>query len=186
VSTPPSNRPTDAPDVAIAAKIPNALALRRARERDGQQRQRRRSEQGTERALERPGGHQDCEGGRQPAQERRRREADQATDEGPFAPEEIAGFPADEEQAAEGEGVGGDDPLAALGREPEVLLRRRQRDVDDGRVEHDHELGDPEEGEDGPAVGLGGGRADGRHPSRLQAERGSVRPDADRVGGRGD
>ena len=150
--------------------MPNAFARsRRVRERDGEQRQRRRSEQRAERALQRPGDHQDLEGRRQPAQERRGGEADQAGDEGPLAPEEVADLPAHQQQAAERERVGGDDPLAVLRREPKVALRRRQRDVDDGRVENDHELRHPDEREHGPAVGLGGGRRGGRHRSRVQS-----------------
>ena len=143
--------------------------LGRVGERDGEQRQRRRGEQRAERALQRPGDHQDPEGRREPAEERGGGEADQAGDEGPLAPEEVADLAADEQQAAERERVGGDDPLAVLGREPKVLLRRGQRDVDDRRVEHDHELRDPEQREDGPAVGLGGGRRGGRHRSRVQS-----------------
>ena len=67
MSRPPSSRPTDAPAVATAAKMPNAFARSgRVRERDGEQRQRRRREQRAERALQRPGDHQDPKEGASP------------------------------------------------------------------------------------------------------------------------
>ena len=59
---------------------------------------------------------------------------------------------AEQQQAAERQRVGGDDPLAVVVGEAEVGLRRRQRDVHDRRVEHDHQLGEAEHGED-PASG---------------------------------
>ena len=55
------------------------------------------------------------------------------------AAEEVGELAAGEHERGEGERVAGDDPLE-LG-EPDVqrLLHRRQRDVHDGVVEHDHE-----------------------------------------------
>src|SRR3712207_9043426 len=49
-----------------------------------------------------------------------------------------------------------DDPLQVGGREGQVALDRRQRDVRDRRVEDDHELREADEDEDDPAVGLDG------------------------------
>jgi hypothetical protein len=48
--------------------------------------------------------------------------------------------------------------------EAEVLLGRGQGDVDHGRVEHDHQLGDPEDRQDQPAFVVGSG--DGSHSAR--------------------
>ena len=58
--------------------------------------------------------------------------------EDPRLPEDVAERAADEDQRAEGEQVGVDDPL--LRREPaaEVGLDRRQRDVDDRAVDEGH------------------------------------------------
>ena len=55
---------------------------------------------------------------------------------------------AEQQQAAERERVGGDDPLAVAVGEVQRLLRGRQRDVHDRRVEDDHQLRDAEDGED--------------------------------------
>ena len=44
------------------------------------------------------------------------REAEQAGDERPLAPEEVAELAAEQQQAAEGQRVGGDDPLPVVGR----------------------------------------------------------------------
>ncbi len=53
---------------------------------------------------------------------------------------EVGRAAAEEEEAAEDQRVGADHPLEVLLREPEVELDRRQRDVHDRDVEHDHEL----------------------------------------------
>ena len=65
-----------------------------------------------------------------------------------LAAEEVAEAAAEQQQAAERERVGGDDPLAGVVGEAEVVLRDGQRDVHDRRVEHDHQLGDAEQRED--------------------------------------
>ena len=69
-----------------------------------------------------------------------------------LAAEEVGDPAAEQQQAAEGERVGGDDPLPVVVGEAERLLGGGQRDVHDGRVEHDHQLGDAEDGEDRPAA----------------------------------
>ena len=79
-------------------------------------------------------------------------EAEQAADERPLAAEEIADPAAEEEQRAERQRVGGDDPLARVVAEAEVLLRARQGDVHDGRVEDDHQLRHGDDREDEPAA----------------------------------
>ena len=69
------------------------------------------------------------------------REQDDAGDEDPASAEDVTGAAAEQQQAAEGERVGVDDPLQAGAGEAERVLDVRERDVDDGRVEHHHELG---------------------------------------------
>ena len=61
-------------------------------------------------------------------------------DEDAPASEQVGRAPAEQQEAAEDERVGADDPLEVLLREPEVELDRRQRDVDDRDVEDGHEL----------------------------------------------
>ena len=86
-------------------------------ERHRQQPQRRGCEQRAECPLERSGGHEHAEGLGQPADRRGDREPDQAGDQGPLAPEQITELAAQQQEAAERQRVGGDDPLPALGRE---------------------------------------------------------------------
>ena len=68
-------------------------------------------------------------------------------------PIEVGEAAAEQQQAAEGERVGGDDPLAVAVGEAEVGLGGGQRDVHDRRVEHDHQLGEGDDGERPPAAG---------------------------------
>ena len=65
-------------------------------------------------------------------------------------------LPAEQQQAAERERVGRDDPLARAVGEAQRVLRGGQRDVHDGGVEHDHQLRDAEDREDRPPPGMGG------------------------------
>ena len=62
-------------------------------------------------------------------------------------PEQVAGPAAEQQQAAEGQGIGIDDPLKVAAGEAERALDVRQGHVDDGRVEHDHELCRRDDGE---------------------------------------
>ena len=66
--------------------------------------------------------------------------------------EEVSGAPAEQQEATEEERVDVHDPLETRGREMKPTLDRRQRDVDDRRVEHDHELRNADQNEDEPAV----------------------------------
>jgi hypothetical protein len=79
----------------------------------------------------------------------------EATDERPLATEQVAQLAADEQEAAEGQGVGGDDPLPVVDGEVKRALRRRERDVHDRGVQHHHQLSDAEEREDRPSIGAG-------------------------------
>jgi hypothetical protein len=72
--------------------------------------------------------------------------------------EEVAEPAAEQEEAAEGKDVGVDDPGQAALAEVERVADRRQGDVDDRGVEHDHELGRAEQDQRDPALvaGVGG------------------------------
>ena len=62
-------------------------------------------------------------------------------DEHAPASEQVGGAAAEHQEAGERDRVGVDDPLQAGGREVQAVAHRRQRHVDDGDVEDDHELG---------------------------------------------
>ena len=93
-------------------------------------------------ALQRAGAEQHRLVGGGAAQRGGRGEADQADDEGALAAPQVGDPAAEQQQTAEGEGVGGDDPLPVAVGDAQVLLGGGQRDVHDGRVEDDHQLGD--------------------------------------------
>jgi hypothetical protein len=66
--------------------------------------------------------------------------------------EEVRQSAAEQEEAAECEGVGGDDPLSSVVDEAEVGLRGWQGDVHDGRIQRDQRLGDPDADQGQPAM----------------------------------
>jgi hypothetical protein len=138
-----------APDAHRAGAIP-ALG-----EGGGDDRQRRGGDQGGAEALHAARDDQhltrvgESVGGRRRAEER---DADQ---EQLAAADEVGGAAAEEQETTEHQRVGVDDPLQLLGGQVQVLLDRRQGDIDDRRVEHDHELGEADDDEGGPA-GTGG------------------------------
>jgi hypothetical protein len=108
-------------------------------------------EDGAEGALQGPGHHEHHERDGGAPDRGGDGEPDQARDKDPLAAVHVAEPAAHQQQAAEGKGVGRHHPLPVTVREPQRLLRRRQRDVDDRGVEHDHELGDSHHGQDHPA-----------------------------------
>lgn len=126
-------------------------------EHHGEQGEGGRGEQGAEDTLEGPGAehHRLVLGGA--AERGGQREADQTDDEGALAPPEVGDPAAEEEKSTEGEGVGGDDPLLVAVGYAEVGLGGGQRDVHDGRVEDDHQLGERDEGQGFPATRIGKG-----------------------------
>ena len=142
VSRPPATRPTAAPAPLIAATTSHGpVAGRPFGEVGGHQRQRSRGDQRPARPLEGPGRQQPRLGGGEAADKRGGREQQQPGHEDAAAAQQVAGSSAQQQQASEAEGIGGDDPLQAVAREPEGALNMRQSDVDDGGVEHHHELG---------------------------------------------
>ena len=140
-----------------------AVALRRDGEGGGEEAERGRGEQCGERSLQRAGGDEHAEALGHAAERGRHGEAGEPDDEHALATEVVAEAPAEQQQAAECERVRGDDPLPGVVGEAQRLLRRGKGDVHDRRVEHDHQLGEPDQREDPPAVGLGGGVGGGGH-----------------------
>ena len=65
----------------------------------------------------------------------------QAGHEHPAPSEQVTGTAAEQQQPAERQGIRVDHPLQAAVGESECGLNVRQRDVDYGRVQHDHQLG---------------------------------------------
>ena len=105
-----------------------------------QDRERSRRDRGGAEALEGAGADQRPLGPREPAEERADRERDQADHEDAPAAEQVRGSPAQEQEAAEDERVGGDHPLQVRLGEVEIRLDRGKSDVHDRDVEHNHEL----------------------------------------------
>src|SRR5439155_943346 len=79
---------------------------------------------------------------REPARKRGRGEDDEAGDEDEAPPEQVCELAAREQQHAERQRVGVEDPLELGDRDPQVVLDRRQRDDHHRVVEHDHEEAD--------------------------------------------
>ena len=91
-----------------------------------------------------------------------RGEDDEPGDEHPAASEHVGELSAGEEQHAERQRVAVDDPLELRDRDAEVGANRRQSDVHDRVVEHDHEQ--PErDGEQRPPLAVLGGEETGAH-----------------------
>ena len=124
-------------------------------EHHGEQGERGGREQRAEDALQGTGAEHHRLAGGGAAERGGRGEADQTDDEGALAAPQVGDPAAEEQQTAEGEGVGGDDPLPVAVRDAQVLLGGGQGDVHDGRVEDDHQLGEGDECERFPAVGVG-------------------------------
>ena len=150
------------------------------REHRGQQGQRgRRGERATD-ALQGPRGEQEPAGGGEAAEQRGGGEDGDAGQERAPPAEQVTGPGAQQQQAAEGERVGVEHPGQLRVGEVQRGLDVGQRDVDDGRVQHDHELAGQDDGEhhawrgltapasangrcgaDGSVAALRGGRSDG-------------------------
>ena len=72
----------------------------------------------------------------------------QPCDEHQAAAEQVGHPAAQEQEAAVGEDVAVDHPLQALLAEAEIVLDRRQGDIQDRGVEHVHELDETEQHQD--------------------------------------
>ena len=141
-------------------------------------RERCRRDQGGAQPLQGAGADELSRRRRQPAQQRCDGEERHAREEQALAAEEVSRPAAEQKEPAEEQRVRVDDPLQAAVRKAEIGLDRRQRDVRDGGVEHDHELREAHEDEDDPAVGRGAFGDDGRSGhAGLRMERGGKRTD---------
>ena len=127
-------------------------ALARLGERRGDQGQRGRRHERGARALERAAGDEDLERRRGAGQRGGQAEAGQPDGERPAPADPVGGLAAEQQQPGEGERVRRDDVGAVRVVEAQRPLGGRQRDVHDGRVERDHELGQRDHAERGPAV----------------------------------
>ena len=126
-------------------------------------------QQGRRRALQQAGDDQEVGRRRRRAQRRRRGEPDQADDEHPPAAVEVAERTAEDEQGAEGQQVGRQDPLELREAGAEVGRDRGQGRVDDRRIEEGHAGAEHGGGED-PAT-LGRPQSDGGADDRRGRER---------------
>ena len=99
----------------------------------------RRDDRGTD-ALDSARGQQPGLAGGESAEQRSGGEQDDAGDEDPPAAKDVAGPATEQQQAAEGQGVGVDHPLQAGAGEAERGLDMRERDIDDRGVEYHHQL----------------------------------------------
>ncbi len=132
-----------------------------------------RSEQRTEGALQGAGAEEHRRVDSHAAESRCAGEAEQPEDEGALAPDIVGDAAAEQQQATEGQGVGGDHPLAVGRRDVQRALGRGEGDRHDGRVEHHHQLGDGDDGQGQPAPGIGPGGGTGPgHGRRGLGERG--------------
>ncbi len=106
-------------------------------ERRRDDRQRRRGDERRAEALERAEADQHPRARREPVQERRGREDDEADEEEPLAAEQVTGTTAEQQEAAEDERVRVDDPLQVGLTQPEILsgstAARRSRSSRRGR-----------------------------------------------------
>ena len=106
-------------------------------------------------ALDEARGHEHLLRLRRTARERGQREHREASHEERLAAEEVAEAAREQQQPAKRDQVRVHDPRERRLREAEVLLDRRQRDVHDGRVEHDHQHPHAEDDERDPARTVG-------------------------------
>jgi hypothetical protein len=146
VSDPPSRTPKAAPLAPTAAQAASARFRSRPSGKIAVIRERAAGES---RAAPTPCGARaarsiSCEPA-SPGGERGGAEKSEAGEEEAPPAEQVGSAPAEQEQPAEGERVGGHHPLQVGEGEAEVGLDRRQRHVHDRNVEHDHELRRAEE-----------------------------------------
>lgn len=80
----------------------------------------------------------------------------QLGDEDLAGPDEVGEASAEEQEAAEDDHIGVEDPLELALREAQVLLHLGERDPDDRRVHDDHELCGGEHDKCPPAPGIDG------------------------------
>ena len=147
-------------------------AGRTLREGVADQRQRRRRRDRAPDALHGAGRDQPGGSRGEAADQRGQREHDEPEHEHAPSTEHVAETASEEQQPSEGEGVRSDDPLEVRGREMQGALDRRQRDRDDGCVQHNHQLrgrDDDERGGELPRLADVGVRGTSAAPSSAEA-----------------
>jgi len=128
-----------------------AFSEGRGHDREGGRRHERRAE-ALDSACDDQPGLALCEA----ADQRRDRKDDDAEEEHALAPDQVARAATEQEESAEEQRVGVDDPLQVRIGHVEVVLDRRQSDVHDRRVEDDHELREADEDENDPGIDRAG------------------------------
>ncbi len=114
-------------------------------ERGGEDAECRRREQRATDSLRTACRDEDGSGRREAAPERRHGEEGGPDKQGAPPPEGVASASSHEQEAAKRDCVGGHHPLRRYGRDAEIALNGRQRDVDDRHVQNDQELAGAEQ-----------------------------------------
>ena len=135
----------DGGDRAVQADGPGTFGA--FGEAGGDEGQRGRGDDRGARALHDPRRDQQHRVLRQPAGQAGQGERDQARDEHAPPAEQVGGPAAENEKAAERDGVSRHDPLDCVGGHVQFPLDRGQRDVHDAEIEDDHERSDENQGQ---------------------------------------
>jgi hypothetical protein len=146
-----SDRGAASSDHRPVAERAAALVIGEGHEHD---RQRRRGHGPGGQTLQPAQDDQQGAGGVNADQEREQREGGHPAEQHVAASEQVRGAAPQQQETAEGQDVGGHDPLDAAVGEVQLVLDDRERDADDGCVQHDHELGDRDEREHRPPRGV--------------------------------
>src|SRR5215472_846991 len=85
----------------------------------------------------------------------------EASDKDPTPAKDVTGPATEQQETAEGQGVGVDDPLQARVREAQGVLDVGEGDVHDGGVQHHHQLGCGDDDEGQAQAAAGGARCPG-------------------------
>jgi hypothetical protein len=139
-SVPPASSAAVAPRPRGAPECDRAVALGSLRERGHEDRQGGRRHDRRADALHDAPEHERRGPPRETAQQARGAEQRGSRHQDPPAAEEVARATAEQQQAAEADQVGTQDPLDAVGGEAEVPLDRGDAEDDDLRVEDHHEV----------------------------------------------
>ena len=148
---PADDRPERDADRGAAGPDRDGPALLRRREDDLDDRQGRRHDQRRADAHADTGGDEGVDGRRQRRHHRGGAEHDQAESEQAPAAEPVPEPAGEQQEPAEGQGVGVDRPLQVRPGRAQVALQRRQRDVEDQRVQADDDQAQDQYGQDPPA-----------------------------------
>jgi len=147
--------------------------------------ERHRGNQRGARALREPRADQQPGVPREPGGERRHPEQREPAHQQPPVPGQVADPPAEQQQRAERQRVPGDDPLQVRRGHAELALDRRERDVDDRKVQLEQKLSCRHQEQRQPERPCRGRRANrdvvalprpAAHPSTLHVKQKAVSP----------